>query len=239
MNAYRSLVLSTLLITCGVCSAQASGPNPETYRRFVAGMVERVPDMERERLGLPAACPTYDGTSICKWDAILGKAYDVCSAMRRGESHACIAKLRLKGPEKDEAFNQALIQTAAVVICPTAASEDGGSHRSEPTNLPTGERGIHPDPKTDQEFIKRLIERLPEDERECYRQSCRTYDRGSCPLWGMSAYGDAVCGLLKSGVRPDDIEGDGFFVEADTVAIVNTAIELLCPQHRQRTQGER
>ena len=81
-----------------------------------------------------------------------------------------------------------------------------------------------------------MIGRLPEDTRDCYRELCRTYDREQCPLWGMSSLGDAVCEAFASGQSRDEVlEGSqGFYKESELQAIVDTAVEVICPEYRGR-----
>ena len=242
MRRNGTLLLCTLLIAFHAPAAQEpeSWPNPAQFQEFVTRMVERVPSGYREHLGLPAACSTYDGTSICPWTGIFSQGFDICLARTHGYSHACIKKLLLPTDDNSEgnaSFQDALIDVSAEVICPEVVT---GSPQVAPAPTLKGnaqEEGVRPDPKKDQEFIEVMIQRLPADVRGCYRDLCRTYDKERCPLWGFSAaYGEAVCDALGSGQsREELLQGsEGFFSESELAAIVDTAIEVICPQYRTK-----
>lgn len=203
-------------------------------------MVDRVPSSHREHLGLPPACSTYDGTSICPWTGIFSHGFDICQALKHGYSHACIKKLLLPRNDDSEgnaSFQDALIDVSSEVICPEVATGSPQVAAAPPIKDDAQDEGFRPDPKKDQKFIEVMIRRLPTDVRECYLDLCRTYEKERCPLWGISAaYGDVVCDALGSGQSREELlqNSEGFFKESELVAIVDTAIEVICPQYRTK-----
>lgn len=217
-------VLCTLLVAFDARAAQeaAPSPNPEQFQRFVTRMVELLPSAERERIGLPSACPAYDGTWICPWTGSYSQGFDICGALRKGYSRDCVGRLLLA--EIDPAIRDAWIDGSVEVICPDLRSGGGRPQLPQP----------EPDSTQERVFIDSMIERLPEDTRECYRELCRTYDRELCPLWGMSSLGDAVCEAFASGQsRAEVLEASqGFYEESELAAIVDTAVEVICPEYR-------
>jgi len=239
MGRNGAIALYTLLIACGVCAAEEPAPslNPEQFQRFVTRMVDRLPPAEREHIGLPSACPTYDDSSICPWLGFYSHGFDICRALRTGWSRACVGKLMLA--ESGQSFRDAWIDTSAEIICPDVLTRSREAAQPEPAPAATGsdeERGFRPDTTKDHAFIDSMIGRLPEDTRDCYRELCRTYDREQCPLWGMSSLGDAVCEAFASGQSRDEVlEGSqGFYKESELQAIVDTAVEVICPEYRGR-----
>ena len=239
MKRIGPATLSGLVLAFGVCAAQEPVPssNPAQFERFVTRMVDRIPQAEREHVGLPAACPTYDGSSICPWLGFYSQGFDICRALRTGWSRPCVEKLML--PESSQSFRDAWINASVEVICPDVCTGRGRVPQAEsaPATVDGAkENGFRPPPAKDRAFIDRMIERLPEDTRDCYRELCRTYDRERCPLWGMSSLGDAVCDAFASGQsRQEVLEGSqGFYTESELAAIVDTAVEVICPEHRGR-----
>lgn len=237
MRRNGPIALYTLLVAVGVCAAQepASSPNPEQFQRFVTRMVDRLPQAERERIGLPGACPTYDGSSICPWLGLYSQGFDICRALRTGWSRVCIEKLMLAG--SGQSFRDAWIDASAEVICPDVLTGSRETAQPEPAPAATGRDeagGFRPDSTKDHAFVDSMIGRLPDDTRDCYRELCRTYDREQCPLWGVSSFGDAVCEAFASGQSRDEVlEGSqGFYNESELEAIVDTAVEVICPRYR-------
>jgi len=139
--------------------------------------------------------------------------------------------------ESGQSVRDAWIDTSAEIICPDVRTGRREATRPEPAPAATGsdeEGGFRPDPTRDHAFIDSMIGRLPEDTRDCYRELCRTYDREQCPLWGMSSLGDAVCEAFASGQSRDEVlEGSqGFYKELELQAMVDTAVEVICPEYR-------
>lgn len=235
MKHNGTAALCTLLIAFGVCAAEEPAPStsPEQFQRFVTRMVARLPPTERERIGLPASCPTYDGSSICPWLGFYSQGFDICRALRAGWSRACVKKLMLTGSE--ESFQDASLDASTEVLCPDVLNGSRRAPHAEPAPVTMGsdtEGGFQPDPTKDHKFIDRMIGRLPTDQRDCYRELCRTYDRKLCPLWGVSALGEAACDALANGQSREEIlaNSEGFFSESELNAIVDTAIEVICPK---------
>jgi hypothetical protein len=239
MTRYGKMALYGLLAACGVCNAQQPGPSPtpEQFQRFVTRMVERLPKAELERIGLPEACTAYDGSAVCPWQGFYSQGFDICRALRLGWSRHCIEKLTLA--ESGKSFKESWIDTSVEVICPDALS--AADRTPQPVTAPASSGGAtqdgrQPPPARERAFIDGMIERLPADTRDCYRETCRTYDQERCPLWGMSSLGDAVCDAFASGrSRQQVLEGSqGFYSDEELSAIVDTAVEVICPQYRNR-----
>ena len=158
-----------------------------------------------------------------------------CSGLRSGYSRKLILK-ELLLPD-DAKFNEAIFATATDVLCPEFADDTDGSRKPEPSppSVAADPDEFQSNTAKDRKFIDRLIEHLPGDTRKDYRHACQNYDQ-NCPLWGFSAYGDAACEALGQGqTREVVLEGmAGFFTPSEDRAIVDTAIEVICPQYADR-----
>lgn len=180
-----------------------------------------------------------DRDDTCKNALASGGYYELgwtaCKGLRIGHSRELILEEALT-PD-DQRLNEVIFDAAVQVLCPEFADKGDGSRIPEPPAPGVAADSVEfkPDPAKDRKFIDRMIEHLPADTRDDYRRVCKNYDR-NCPLWGFSAYGDAACEALRQGqTREQILEGmAGFFSPSEDQAIVDTAIEVICPQYGRR-----
>jgi hypothetical protein len=90
------------------------------------------------------------------------------------------------------------------------------------------------DPK-DREFVARFIEHLPREEREDTSRWCQKFGP-ECPVNTLVYYAVVMCkeigeGHYKTRKRLLDSMGD-FVKRTESEALLETAIEIICPQHR-------
>jgi uncharacterized protein YcsI (UPF0317 family) len=78
-----------------------------------------------------------------------------------------------------------------------------------------------------------MIKRLPKYQQDDLERLCQKHSE-RCPLFGFSSFGDSVCASLQNGQSRDQVIAglSEFFDAAASEAIVDTALEVICPQHR-------
>jgi hypothetical protein len=247
MHAHGIGLAALLIIsTTGVATAQTDPyPDPAMYEARKGAFTSRLPEKfsQEERAAATLDCLArqggHDPNERCSnWyglDAWYELGWTVCRALRSGYSRNLILK-ELLLPDETR-FNEAIFATATEVLCPEFADKASRSERQEPPPRPVAADpdAWKPDAATDRKFIDRMIEHLPGETREDYRHVCKNYDQ-NCPLWGFSEFGNSVCEELGQGrTREQVLEGmAGFFKPSEDLAIVETAVEVICPQYGGR-----
>lgn len=247
MQAYKTgLVILLAIAATGLATAQSDQyPDSVTYEAKKDDFTRRLPEKfsPEERAAATRECLARQGgvdpDNRCgNWfgaEAWYEIGWTACRGLRSGYSRKLILK-ELLLPD-DAKFNEAIFATATEVLCPEFADKASRSQRQEPPPplLPADPAEWKPDPAKDRRFIDGMIEHMPSDTREDLRHVCKNYDQ-NCPLWGFSQFGDAACeGLGRGQTREDVAKGmAGFFKPSEDLAIIDTAIEVICPQYADR-----
>jgi hypothetical protein len=207
---------------------------------FFAQLAAKFSEDERKQIIDACLAQTHGGILCGDWftnEAWYGLGLDTCKALKKGYSRKVILKDLLPPPDAASGgkFNEAIFDTAIEVLCPECAGRQGCARDGEDSASEEVESGndLGIDPQKDQLFIKSMIKRLPKYQQDDLGRLCRTYSE-RCPLFGFSAYGDSACASLQNGQSRDQVIAglSEFFDSASSEAIVDTALEVTCPQHR-------
>jgi len=207
---------------------------------FSARLTSRFSADERQQVIDECLAQTHGGTQCGNWfasEAWYEFGLTTCQALKKGYSRKLILKdlLPPPAPATGDKFNEAIFDTAIEVLCPECADKQGCARDLEDPASEKVEGGndLGIDPRKDQLFIKSMIKRLPKYQQDDLGRLCRTYSE-RCPLFGFSTFGDSACASLQNGQSRDQIvAGLGeFFDPAESEAIVDTALEVTCPQYR-------
>jgi hypothetical protein len=113
-----------------------------------------------------------------------------------------------------------ILVSFAVVVSPRLSAQ-------ESTPVPE-------DPK-DREFVTRFIEHLPSEEREETSRWCQKFGP-ECPVNTLVYYAVTMCKAIGEGkykTRKQLLDSTGsFFKRTESEALLETAIEIICPQYR-------
>ena len=92
-------------------------------------------------------------------------------------------------------------------------------------------------PAKQREFIRRFIEHLPPEQRQVYFSQCQN-DEPECPVRSAIGFAETLCTLVSEGrykTRKQTLDSMGsFLISAEAEALVDTAIEVICPQYQNR-----
>lgn len=207
---------------------------------FAARLTSRFSADERQQIIDECLDQTHGGVRCADWfsnEAWYGLGLDTCKALQAGYSRKLILRDLLPPPGRagGDNFNEAIFDTAVEVLCPECAGKQGCARGQEDPSSAEAEGGndLGIEPQKDQLFIKSMIKRLPKYQQGDLGRLCRTHSE-RCPLFGFSSYGDSVCTSLQKGQSRDQvIAGLGeFFDPATSKAIVDTALEVTCPQYQ-------
>jgi hypothetical protein len=89
----------------------------------------------------------------------------------------------------------------------------------------------------EREFNRRFIEHLPREQRDVYSSKCQNDDEPECPGKMLISFAETMCRFFAEGrykTRNEALESMGGFFGKESEAFVDTAIEVICPQHRDR-----
>ena len=90
-------------------------------------------------------------------------------------------------------------------------------------------------PAKQREFIRRFIEHLPPEQRQAYFSQCQN-DNPECPARSAIGFAQTGCQFISEGrykTRKQAVDSMGsFLITAEAEALVDTAIEVICPQYR-------
>ena len=158
-----------------------------------------------------AAQPGAQPRSFQSLDAAhKGRAAPVSSTLGMRADRAAILRLLL------------ILASFAVLVSPRLSAEE---NTSSPTHL------------KEREFNKRFIEHLPREQREVYFRECQN-DESKCPARDLISFAETMCRFVAEGrykTRNEVVDSmGGFFIRAEAEALVDTAIEVICPQYRNR-----
>ena len=115
-----------------------------------------------------------------------------------------------------------ILVSFAVVVSPRLSAEE---------NTPPPK---HP---KEREFNRRFIEHLPREQREVEFNKCQN-DELKCPARDLISFAETMCRFVAEGrykTRNEVLDSmGGFFIRAEAEALVDTAIEVICPQYRDK-----
>lgn len=255
MRTIALMVVAAVLASLNISAAGQTEmfPDAKTYEEKEQIFLTRLPEKfsPEERAEATRECLARQGgvdpaNSCSNWyglEAWYQFGWRACDGLRRGYSREFILKELLLPPDAGK-LNDAIFDTAVEVLCPKDVLDvyrrEFEQQLSEEAAEGEDVSGIRLDAKKDQLFIERMLEEFPELERSEYRNQCRTHTE-RCPFWGFSIYGDNVCRLLREGhSRAEILEGESeFFGRTTQRAIVDAAIEVICPEFMGRRSGKK
>lgn len=244
-RSYRTGLAIVVLALSGVAVGNAQDvPNDGAVNarktEFSDRLTSRFSTDERQQIIDECLAQTHGGVLCNDWfsnEAWYGLGLDTCKALKAGYSRKLIVRDLLPPPGRASGnkFNEAIFDTAIEVLCPECADKQDCARGQEGPASAEAERGNGPriDPKKDQLFIKSMIKRLPKYQQGDLGHLCKTHSE-RCPLFGFSSFGDSVCTSLQNGQSLDHVLGglSEFFDPTTGKAIVDTALEVTCPQFR-------